>query len=704
MTTLIRFLKNKYLPFLFAIPLFFCVFRYDGIIIDAVLYVTQYVYSIDPSRFLGDPAFEFGNQDSLGLFSPVFGVFIECFGVSYGAFVYTVIMQFAWVISAVLLIRMLLCVTSQRLWVLPVTILFVVFFANGMSFSHISFFKYVSTYACSRSLSIALAMGAVALIFNQRKISSLLLIIAGTVVHPITAGWCLPFWMFYFFPKTRAPIVVFSFFFPLSFLFHVGVFDKFPTDWLSRPLDFRPKYVIISRYLLLLIFFGTLARHSANLQKKKISNAMWIIVAIAAYWDMWGGYGEHILLYQSQPWRAIWLPSVVAVPLGLCQVKDVVRRLQKNKRITTHDFAMILLILSFLLPQNVLTLSILSASLLLRRKKDLSLGILSWIFVVIIFAGYLVQQYHTWCLQGFSPFFGYNYQEIYRVRDSFLICQFFFAIAFIGIYLKKCRYLLAVLMLLSVFLSHYMLFPIIPLVLYYLSRDNKIKFWSVVFFLSVLVLFDGLYDTESRRFFMIEGMPLNFLWVCFSVIASLASVCLSKRIRWFGMAFWLCVCCCIAVTNYFNNSQNWKNREKNLNLYLHDELFPQVENRGKIFFYVSGPFLEEPRLQFMTGSYFTHSVKVGTIFNKEYYKEAFKRSQLLYKKSYDFESDVFYEYDKILNKITDSDTLKDRLSFLCGMNEITNVVADNDALPLIKEDSVEVGNGQRVFLYECSGN
>ena len=106
--TLINILKNKYLPFLFAVPLFFSANRYEGIIHDAILYITQYVYTIDPLRFWGDPAFEYGNQDSLGFFSPFFGIFLETFGVSKGSFIFTVLMQFLWIVASVFVIKSLL--------------------------------------------------------------------------------------------------------------------------------------------------------------------------------------------------------------------------------------------------------------------------------------------------------------------------------------------------------------------------------------------------------------------------------------------------------------------------------------------------------------------------------------------------------------------------------------------------------------------
>ena len=257
---MISALRNKFFPFLFAIPLFFCVHHYNGIIIDATLYITQYVHSIDPARFLRDPAFEFGNQGDLGCFSTLFGWFLESFGVDKGAFVYTLLMQFLWIFFAVCLIRVIVRILQNRLWTLPITILFVGIFAHGMQFAHIRFFQYVEPYACSRSLSVVMGIAALALLLQQKKIASLLMISIGMAIHPITAGWCLPIWMFYFFPRFRVLVGGASLLFPLCAFLHIDRFDFYSNDWLLRPLSFAPCYESVGRFVVLFVFFAFLVR------------------------------------------------------------------------------------------------------------------------------------------------------------------------------------------------------------------------------------------------------------------------------------------------------------------------------------------------------------------------------------------------------------------------------------------------------------
>lgn len=699
--SMVDILKNKYLPFLLAIPFFFCMHRYDGVVFDAILYVTQYVYSVDPARFAGDPAFAFGNQDSFGFFSPILGLFLETFGVSFGAFVYTILMQFAWIVALVCLVKSLMGFIRQRLWILPVTILTITFFANGMAFSKIHFFNYVSLYACSRSLSIALGIGALALLFSKKKIASLILILAGTAIHPLTAGWCLPFWLFYFFPKTKWPIVVASLIFPFSGFLHFGGLDFLQIDWLERPLEFLPDYVFFSKFFVLLSFFGIIAKWSPSPKLRKISISLVLLMAIMCYWNVWGGIGEHVFLYQVQPWRAIWVPSIIAVPLGICFIKDSFRQFIKKRYFTTRDFSIALLTISFLAPANLVICSIASVVFFVNREMRVSLKIFVLVFASFFGAAYLLQQYFTWCLQGFPSFGMFDYLRLCRIRDTFLLYQLFFTIVFVVFFLKQRRFFLAVLMLSSILYSRYMLFPALPLFMYFFPKKNRVKYWGGVAFVLCLIIFDGLFDTESRRASLIEGMPLNFPKICCASAMFFISFFASKKLSFWGLGLWFVLCCIVSYGNYNSCYLRWVEKESQLDQYLHQSIFPQIKERGKILFYVSGDYDSEPRLRFFTGSYLSHSSMVGALFNYNHYQMALKRSHLLYKKSLDSESMKYYDYSDIVKKIADVDTLVDRTMFLCEKKEIMHLVTDKNLFSLAKDDSAMVGNSQKVFLYGC---
>lgn len=217
----------------------------------------------------------------------------------------------------------------------------------------------------------------------------------------------------------------------------------------------------------------------------------------------------------------------------------------------------------------------------------------------------------------------------------------------------------------------------------------------------LLVFFDGMFDIETRRRFLFSGLPSYFPWLCFVSLLSLVSIYLSKRISYWGVVIWLVICSVVAVVNYVSTSVNWLNSKVMLDYYQQNVLFPQVEERGRMLFYVSGDYVGEPRLQFMTGSYFTSSSSIGGVFNKKHYRTALERSHLLYKKELDALSEKNYEYAEILQKFTDLDSLADRVQFLCEKKEITHLVTDKAGLSFPVKDSVIIPGEQKVFLYGC---
>lgn len=700
MLPLVPILKNKYLSFLFAIPLFFCVYRYQGIVIDAILYVTQYVFSIDPARFAGDPSFDFGNQDSLGFFSPIFGVFIESFGIATGSFVYTLLMQLAWIVAFVFVVKGLLRLSSQRLWVLPVIILSVCIFSNGMPFSHMAFFHYLQSYACSRSLSIVLGLGGVALLFYHKQVLSLLLILVGTAVHPLTAGWCLPFWMFFFFPKTRIPVAIGSLLFPLTFLIHSGPFDSYPADWLSRPLGF-PGYELLSLYTFLLVFWVLQFKYSLNKNIRNISLSMCLISLISLYWDMCADFGEHILLYQAQPWRALWLPSLVAAPLGICFVKDSFRSFVKKKTFTVRAFSSLLLFCSFFVAIHPFFVSIVAFILFGVKERPLTLKISVLTYGGIVLGGYIVQQYIPLFLRSSISLFNLSILELYHARDSLSLYQLLFTIAFIVLFFKKRLYFIALLFACSIFLVHFTLLPILPLFILFFPKNSRVKYWVGLVFVILLVIVDGLIDTETRNWILKPVLPKSFFTACFIVALSIAAICLSRHFSRKSIAVWLVICSSLATISYASNAAVILKNDKQFDPYLHKSIFPQIGKRGRILFYVSGRYKGNPRLQFMTGSYFDDIVKSGVIFHKGHYREALERSHLLYLKKRAPESSVFFDCGRIPAKLADVDSLIDRAVFLCKEKEIHHLITDRAPLPFFKEDSLVLEKGQKVFLYAC---
>jgi len=225
--------------------------------------------------------------------------------------------------------------------------------------------------------------------------------------------------------------------------------------------------------------------------------------------------------------------------------------------------------------------------------------------------------------------------------------------------------------------------------------------WGGIVFIFVLTLFDGIFDASARRQSLFEGFPLSFPYVVISTMISLLVIYWKSRFSYSIMVIWLSLCSIFAMIHYGSSCVNTLKREKQLNEFLHESIFPQVKERGRMLYYVTGNYLGEPRLQFMTGTYFTGSIDIGGIFNKKHYRTALERSHLLYKKELDSQSQTFYTVGDILNKFANTDTLADRTSFLCENKEISHIVTDKIDLPFGVEDSIMTRNNQKILLYGC---
>lgn len=702
MESVVKLLKNKYAPFFFAVPLFFISYRYSGIVMDAILYITQYVYSIDPARFVGDPTFDYGNQDSLGFFSPILGLFVKPLGVNLGMMVYTLVAQILWIIAAVFMLKSLMRLTHNRLWILPITILFVFCFSNAMPIGRIRFFHFVECYACSRSLSIVAGIAALAALFSNKRWMSLAFILFGTVVHPLTAGWCLPLWFFYFFPKTRWPIAIFSLLFPLTFLLHTGPLDIFPEDWLSKPLGFELTYSIAGKYVALLMFFCfVVKKFSRNECVRKLSISAFLTIAIAMYWDCWAGYSGHIFLYQVQPWRVVWLGAVIAVPLFLCFLKDSLRQILKRSNVLFSDMILFLFGMNMIAPHNFILVSLLPV---LLCKKNMGLKQIKEKHFVAVFAlwvilGLFVQQYHIWCLQGFKPLFWYNFATLSLMRDGIFFGTFCFCVAFaIRCACKRNLVVPAVLVIYCVF-PHFQLIPLLAIFLMAFPKNDKMKYLGLASLILLVILVDGSLNSDGRLHKLLNGYPLNTVKYLFLFALCVAVVWIRKISR-VPMIVLLLVCTGISVATYDKRDLKMKETEMGLDDFVEESVFPQIDNRGRILFFVKDSYTFEPQLQFLTGAYIANSMKVGRIFSEKHSKE-YSRRCTLFNVGRKLAKEEKMSGDINQTLLSNPDTLVSRAEFLCREKEILHFVSNLSTVPLEKRDSTDLRNGTRVFLYAC---
>jgi hypothetical protein len=714
---LLPILKDKYLPIVLGIPFFFCLHHYEGIVFDSVLYLLQVIHSVAPERFINDPPFMFGNQDSLGFFTPLYRLFLNHFSIATGTKLMCFIFQLSLIIAMIFLVKEIGKTLRNRLWILPTTLIFIAMSADRMPHYGVLFVNFVQNYNCSRLPSIALGVGGLALLFSKKKWPSLITFIIGTVIHPLSAGWGLPVWLFVFFPKLKHPITFLAAIIPLSCFIHIGPFDTLPENWLKRPLLHQADFWDISRIAIYFFFLWHYVPRTTNSEIAKISKALAWVLAIAYYWNLWGCFGKHMLLYQLQTWRAEWLAWAVITPfftyitfLEIRKKKKINTFLQSNTCFELCSYA-----LTLFLPYNMIIFLVIHAFTRLKKiaticnqsnKVPSNIYLLSFFLLISCIAAVTYSNILQLTLENVIPttlMIG-SYSKCYLFVRSFVIAEIILSIGFLAITLHQKNWASALFFGLFIIFPSVLMFPLLGLSLLFFStipKRNKLIFVA----LFVAAIIDGLSVNRPASIFQAFSGPFKHAFCLTTLLFTILtlSVFFKRRLRKISVIILLLALSSYAACFWDTRSSEKKLEEDALEQFKSSSVFSYIRDRGKIFFYVSGENRHLPRLQFLSGAYLDYNTHIGEIFFKEQFFEAQKRDNyLFYKENRHIanEKKDFYLFASTI--LANSDSLVDRIDFLCKMDEINYLVSDFNKLPYSIHDSTIIkGSNKSVYLYQC---
>jgi hypothetical protein len=163
-----------------------------------------------------------------------------------------------------------------------------------------------------------------------------------------------------------------------------------------------------------------------------------------------------------------------------------------------------------------------------------------------------------------------------------------------------------------------------------------------------------------------------------------------------------------AALHWDHRKEDLKLEELNLDQFKWKEPFPQISERGRIFYYVRGRLNADSRLQFLTGSYVDTRTAAGEIFKEQHHKEAVGRLKaLIYKNRKDSTFTGVYQRGRIMGNFFEDSLaqpaiLVDRVKFLCLTDEISYLVSDFGDLPFVKQDSLLMKvQRKEIYLYSC---
>ena len=703
----IALLKNKWLPFVLGIPLFFCLHHYEGIVNDARLYLLQVIHGWFPERFVNDPPFMFGNQDAYGLFTPFYALIIKNFSIESGTFYFTLFGQFLWIVAGFYFIHQFVKRFGIRLWFTPLMLLFIVYSGFKMPNTNTFFFGFIENFNCSRLFSIGFAILGIGFCLAQKKFIGLSLFLFGTLVHPLTAGWCLPLWLFFYYPKTKYPIIILSFIFPLTFLFHRGPFDIYPLDWGNCTHNHDITFQMVWRMFLGVFFFGVVVKkYTFNQSLLKLTNALFFVLLIGLYWSLTGGIGKHILIYQFQTWRIEWLFFIFFLPVYFLLFVD--KRFRKQQ-FNTRKLAFYLLGYVVFMPNSNILILLLAIGLLCPSPRKIGANFILVIIATISLVSTGLQELILLVLQD-ALNIKIDVSCLYNEVDNLLFAQFIMIICVCLRWLNSRRYRLCCSLLLFVFFilfPQYQLMPIFAVfVAFFIEKKISIKFLVPVL---ILCVWDCTFNTEFRNAKLLNYFPWQVretLQQAFLLIVAFIAYFIVANISWKMRTLPLIACALILVIWGLDGYDARKTTrivaEKDMEKFKSEMIFSQIKNRGKMFYYVLGEYVSQPRLQFLSGAYFDESSYIGQALYKQQFETTRKRDNLIFFKKEEEYIASKKDYENFVKAtLANKDSLLDRVTFLCSINEISHLVSNLRLSELERLDLYQVNESEIVYLYGC---
>lgn len=697
-----KLLEKKSFIFIFGIAFSFVYIHYYGYILDAALYLLQVVNFLHPERFVNDVPFMFGNQDAFTLYSPVISAFFKFLNVNTGGMVAAFLLQLGWCIGAISLIEKWMRHFGMQRYSAPIFVAFIFILSTKKYGCGFCEFPIIDPLLVARFFSEIFALFALAHFFDSNKYKSLILFLAASLFHPLMCGWGLPLWFFFHFSKTRIPTILVSALFPLTAFLHIGRFDIYSSDWLTKPFCYTPDWNSFLVYAGYLLFWITSSKVTFSPKMASFSKNMFWVSAIAFYFQYVSSFTGHIFLFQVQSYRVQWICAIPIIPIFAIYLKE---RLQQNMPLAIKDFAFIVLALCTVSQNHWLVLLALTAFAVFSPvgKKEFRIGRFLDSKCPFIIAGiiFLLKQ----CIENFLEL-----SMQHGVGSSLLALKMMYApdllsparaIALLTlsiICLKQQKYWFFLAFAISFCNDKMQILPLAAVLMYLassLSSGIKQLLNAAVVTLAFAESLNAL-DKEP-----LLSVTLIVLFFCI-VICGLSLWAGKKITGWKFLAFALISL--LGVWDIFcwdARGDAAQKTEMQMDAFLEKTIFPQVTDRGKILFVVEGEVPSQSRFKFLTGAYADASIYIGEVFYKGQFMESNRRRSALLTGSPHLANLSNFEDD--MSKIYDNpDSLMLRVNYLCGAREISHLATDYNQLPMRKIDSTYLEIKEtKVYLYEC---
>ncbi|KWC13732.1 hypothetical protein [Burkholderia ubonensis] len=305
--------------------LFLIAHPYTGIRHDAILYTAQALYNAHPAHFSHDLFFEFGSQDSWTIYGRIFAKLISVFGLRTSNLACLIVAQALWWSGMWRLTKKLLPAPWHWLCL---------FFVACMpsEYGAASIFSYNEGFLTARLPAEALGLWAITSMLERRHRVAIALTIVATAVHPLIGGASFAVVVF-----GRMPRVKWWSLLPVALIaFAVIELPPFKTLHL-HPFD--PEWRAVARYNASFLFPtlwtlnawskacwaialpAALSATQAEDNRTLWSNLTLLGVAGVALTTIADLSGQDAAWIQLQPWRALWLLTLMQWPVAILLVR-----------------------------------------------------------------------------------------------------------------------------------------------------------------------------------------------------------------------------------------------------------------------------------------------------------------------------------------------------------------------------------------------
>jgi len=305
--------------------LFLLTHPYTGIRHDAILYTAQALYNDHPARYSHDLFFEFGSQDAWTIYGRIYGKLVSAFGIRTSNLVGLIAAQLIWWTGAWRLTKKLLPAPWHWLSLFLIACLPAVY-GPGLIFS------YDEGFLTARLPAEALGLWAIAMTLERRYWVAVVLTLVAVAIHPLIGSVSfivvvlgrmhrVKWW-------TLLPFGLLAFAVIQLLPFHALHLHPFDPQWRALVRSKVP-YLFVnlwdmgdwSRACWVIALPAAIWATQAGDQRTLWSNLTLLGVAGVAVAALAGLTGQDAFWIQVQPWRVLWLLTVMQWPAAILLVR-----------------------------------------------------------------------------------------------------------------------------------------------------------------------------------------------------------------------------------------------------------------------------------------------------------------------------------------------------------------------------------------------